>query len=225
MGISYIPTQDSLLVPWTQNFSALITASPTSYGLTAGDASAYATLSANYVTAYNAAIAGGTRGPMAVSTKNGAKAALISQARQLATIIQATPAVTDDQKVSLGLTVRKTNRTPVPAPTESPLLSFIGATPLQHTMRYAGQSTPSSRALPFGSLVCNVSVWVSATPPTSGTPPTMIVGATKNPFAVNFTTDQVGKTAYYSAVFTTRTQLDGPVSNSINALIVGPTTA
>ena len=150
MGINYIPTRDADFQLWLDNFSALISADPASYGLSSADAGPLAALTATFDAALAAATNGSTRGPSTIAAKDTARANAESRARQLATLIQANPSVTDEQKTDLQITVRKTNKTPIPAPSTSPLLSFIAATPLQHTLRYADQDTPDSRARPFG---------------------------------------------------------------------------
>ena len=225
MPASYIPTKDALLVPWSNNFSALLTAAPTSYGLTAGDASAYAALDLAYDNAYAAAISGSTRGPSSVATKDAAKANLIARARQLATIIQANPAITDAQKTDLGLTVRKTTKTPVPPPSTSPLLTFVAATPGQHTLRMADQLTPALKAKPFGVIQLQLRYWLTTTPPPAPQPgppsaPTGTVLATKNPFAVNFDSAATGKTVFYIGNWLTRKGEIGPDSNVVQQVVI-----
>lgn len=222
MSVSYIPSRDGLLTTWSNNFSTLISATPTAYGLVAGDATAYAALNTAYINAYALALNSPTRGPSSIVTKDTAKANVIARARQLADIIQANPAVTDTQKQDLGLTVRKTNRTPTPAPTTSPQLSIIAATPLQHTLRMVDQLTPSARLKPFGAIELALLVYIGTVPPVPGASPTFQQGFTKNPIGVNFSGADVGKTAYYVGNWKTRTGLLGPISNMVSCVIVGP---
>lgn len=225
MAASYIPTTDALLVPWLDNFSALITADPTAYGFTSGDASSLDGLVSTYETAYSAAIAGATRGPTTVAIKDAARANVVGRSRQLAILIQANPSITEAQKTALGVTVRKTTRTPVVAPTTSPLLSFVAATPGQHTLRMADQMTPAARTKPFGVIALQLNVWIYTPitpppPPGPPSPPSMTLIVTKNPFAVNFDSTQARMVAYYLGYWQTRTGLLGPVSNAITQIII-----
>jgi hypothetical protein len=224
-GVNYIPTQEAAFATWVDNFSAYVTANYTALGLALSDATALASMTSTYDTAYSAAIAGSTRGPMSVNVKDVARANVTQRARQLATIMQANPSVTDAQKTALGITLRKGSLTPVPAPTSSPLLTFIAATPLQHTLRWADQTTPALRAMPFGVIALELDVWVYTPvvpPPPPGPPsaPTMVLTLTKQPGAINFTSAQKGMTAYYLGNWRTRTGLQGPVSNSISQIII-----
>lgn len=219
-SVNYVPPRDGDFNTWLIAFSAYITANAVALGLTSGDATTLAGMTTTWTDAYNAAIAGTTRGPMAVSTKDTARANVQAFARQLAIQVQANPAVTNDQKVALGITVRKTTKTPVPAPTTSPILTFIAATPLQHTLRFADQLTPASRALPFGAIALELSVYISLTPPIDSSVPSQMLTLTRNPAPVNFQTADRGKTAYYTGNWRTRTGLLGPVSAQLSAVIV-----
>ena len=99
---------DAELYSGSNAFAAKITASPTSYGLVAGQATSYGTLNTTFATNYLAAIDPTTRTKAKVEAKNVAKAALKANAQALARIIQATPSVTNEQKLDLGVNVRAT---------------------------------------------------------------------------------------------------------------------
>lgn len=217
---NYIPARDGDFATWVDNFSAYITPNFAALGVSSGDAATLATMTSTFDDAYSAAIAGSTRGPMTVSSKDTARANVQNFARQLAININNNPSITNDQKTALGITVRKTTKTPVPTPTTSPILTFIAATPLQHTLRYADQLTPASRALPFGAICCEINVFVSLTPPTPDSLATFVLSMTKNPVPIDFTNGMQGKTAYYIAYWRTRTGLYGPVSAQLSAVVI-----
>lgn len=217
---TYIPPREADFVTWLTNFNNLILADPTSFGLTVGDANALNTMTVAYLAAYAAAIDGTTRGPSTIATKDAARANVTTLARQYAVMMQANPSITDTQKTNLGITVRKTNRTPVPPPSTSPLLAFIAATPLQHTLRASDQLTPDSRAKPFGALSLQLSVWVAPIGTSPSGPPNQLITVTKNPIAVNFDSSDIGKLASYVGRWQTRTGLIGPDSAGIGRAIV-----
>ena len=114
MANSFLPDKDAALLAWSLNFSTLITATPTAYGLVAADATAYAALHTAFATAM-AACDPGVRNKAAVADKNDARTALKDSARLLAKRVAGTPSVTDAQKFELGLNVPATP-TPIPAP-------------------------------------------------------------------------------------------------------------
>src|SRR5690349_2149613 len=114
-----IPTKDSLLADFSTNFETRIVANPTDYGLTAAQATAYTALHDPFITAYDAVVAAreaGTRSSSLVATKDAAKLALLSYARQLYSFVQSSLTVTDARKIELGVRVKDLTPTPVPAP-------------------------------------------------------------------------------------------------------------
>src|SRR5256885_16094541 len=84
---SFLPARDSLLLAWSANFSTRISAAPVPLGLTAAQATAYATLHTNFTNAM-AAIDPGERSKSLVAAKNAARLALKTSARLLAKIVQ-----------------------------------------------------------------------------------------------------------------------------------------
>lgn len=219
-GPTYIPPRDGDFNTWLENFSVYINVNYSALGVSPSDASTIAAMTAAWDTAYTAAIAGSTRGPMTVAAKDTARANAQYFARLLAININNNPSITNDQKVALGITVRKTTKTPVPTPTTSPILTFIAATPLQHTLRFADQLTPASRARPFGATALELRVFVGIVPPTPESLATYVLTGTKNPLPVNFDNGMQGKSAYYLGFWRTQTALYGPASTVLQSVIV-----
>jgi hypothetical protein len=108
MARSFFTGTDAELYNGTKVFDAGITASPTTYGLSAPQCAAYHTLSQNFVAAYEALQDPSTRTKGATATKNSTKILLKSMASDLTRIIEGTSTVTDQQKIDLGINVRKT---------------------------------------------------------------------------------------------------------------------
>jgi hypothetical protein len=108
MSRSFYYGTDAQLLSSSNSFSALITANPTSYGLVAGQATAYGTLNTAFGTALALWLAPATRTKVTLENKNAAREALIANAKMLAAIIQSTPTVTNGQRAALGLSIRET---------------------------------------------------------------------------------------------------------------------
>lgn len=160
----YIPATDAALLSFATNYSTLITATPTTYGLVAGDATA----TAGALTAYSAALAlatnPATRTSVSVTTKDVSRATLVALIRSQVAKIQGTLTVTNGQKTALGITVRKTTRTPIPAPTTRPLLTVVRSNGPVLDIRLNDELTPDARAYPFGVIQCQVFMFVGVTP-------------------------------------------------------------
>ena len=120
---NFLPDRDAELLTWATSASGFITATPTAYGLTAGIATVLAAALASYSTALEA-VQPGVRSKMAVMTKNNAKAALKTNIRAWAKIVEGTASVTNAQKAQLGLNVRA-QPSPIPPPAAAPALDII----------------------------------------------------------------------------------------------------
>ena len=80
----YIPARQTQFSAWLANFSSLITASPLSYGLVAGDATIIAGYNSQWVAAVTPVLSGNTRTPAAVSNKNTVLAQILPLIRNYA---------------------------------------------------------------------------------------------------------------------------------------------
>jgi hypothetical protein len=116
MSTDYLPGSEAELVTWLNTFGGLISTGFATYGLTSAQAADYGTLKTAFIDAYNLAKGDGTRTPAIIVAKDEAKKAVITNVRTLVRIIQGNPAVTNEQRTELGITVRKTPASrPVPA--------------------------------------------------------------------------------------------------------------
>jgi hypothetical protein len=163
MATNFLPSREADLVTWSVNFKTKITATPTAYGLTAAQASAYGTLHNAFVAAYQMANNPNTRSPSNIIAKDTAKNALETSARMLARMVQATPSVTAQQKSDLGLTVR-VGPTPIPPPSDSPNIDVVGRMGTTVSTRLHDGSG-SRRGKPAGVAGASVFSFVGTQPP------------------------------------------------------------
>jgi hypothetical protein len=116
MGRSfYLAKSHADLYAGSNTFSNLISSAYASYGLSQAQAQDYAALNATYGAAFLLAQAPQTRTRSTLQDRNDAAIPLVAKAAELAKIIDATPTVTNSQKVALGLSVRATP-SPMPPP-------------------------------------------------------------------------------------------------------------
>jgi hypothetical protein len=163
-----VPVKDSDLAAWTTNFSTRISATPVPFGLTAAQATAYATLSTAFISAYDAANTEGARSRSLVAAKNSAKLALVNGtggARELYGFVQDNKSVTDANKELLNVRVRKVEPTPVPPPADKPGIVLLQASGRTLRVRLFDPATPTRRAKPFGVNGASVFSFVGLTPP------------------------------------------------------------
>ena len=124
MANDFPPRKDSELFTMAANAATLITATPSAYGLVAGQATTLSGLSATYDSAYNLAVHPLTRTPTNIEAKNAAKKALVQNLRDLNRYVQANKTVSDQKKMEIGFPVYA-QRTPIPVPSDAPVVKSV----------------------------------------------------------------------------------------------------
>lgn len=218
----YIPAKDADLDNWATNFSTLITASPATYGLTSGDASAIAAVYTTWHTDYLIVTSPTTKTMASVAAKNAAKISLLATIRPYAQNIGLNAGVTTSNKVALGINPRTSTPTPITAPTTYPVLGITQTLALQAVLTYRDQmASPTSKAKPYGAIGTQIFATASVTPITDPSALNFITQATKSPLLIAWQSADVGKKAYYAARWVTRAGLVGPWSAIISFTIAG----
>src|SRR5262245_16624673 len=103
---SFPPGRENLLLAFSVNFKLKITATPTAFGLSAAQATAYGLLHDAFATKLAIAQDEATRSPMNVELKNAAKTALLANIRLLVGIVQRFPGTTNAIRLDLGIPER-----------------------------------------------------------------------------------------------------------------------
>lgn len=218
MSTPYIPAQDGQLDTWAQNFSATIAANPATYGLAAADATTITAAYTSYHAAYILLTSPATKTPTNVAAKDVAKAASLIVFRTYAQIVQNNAGVTNSAKAAAGLTVRSTARTPIPAPTTTPIVAFVSGQPGTSNLGYADAASPTTKAKPFGAIQMELWYDVPATGSPSLANATFAGLETKSPFAFATPSGATGKTIGVWGRWTTRRGLTGPWSSVLSII-------
>lgn len=224
MATPYIPPKDADFNDWIVNFSTLLTANPTNYGLIAGDATAVATVKNAWVTAYTAAVNPATRTSATIATKDGARATAEATVRPYAIRIRDNASVSDALKIGIGVTVPNLVPTPIPAPTTAPALSIVSAIPLTQTLAYKEVGS-LGKAKPFGAI--GVELWraIGLVPAVDPAQCTFVGIHTKTPLTQGFESGDQGKIVTYFARFSTRSgpagvAQTGPWSSPLSMVVM-----
>lgn len=217
---NYIPSTDTDLANWADNFNTLLTASPPTYGLVAGDATAVNTVVVGYLDAYAASIAPTTRTPVTISAKDDAKILMLATVRPFAQNISLNQGIISSDKIAIGVNPRTNTSTKIPIPTTYPVLTIPTALNLGHVLRYRDQlSEPTVKAKPFGATALQLFATASATVIADQTLLAYNANLTKSPATVLWEAGDVGKTAYYAARWVNEKGQQGPWSAIISATI------
>ena len=220
-----IPLQDSLLVPYLENFTTRIQASPVTFGLVAGQAAELYTRKQAFVNSYTAmmnARADGTRSEAQTVTKNTRKAAVLSYARELYALISANKSVSNTDKMLVGVHVRDTKPTRVDPPNVRPgvlVRSVVGRT--VYTTIHESASSPKRRK-PKGALQAFVYWFAGEDYPSDPTHWQFAGPATKAEFEFTVPSTVAGGTQIWiAAAWVSRRGDTGPVSIPISTNVQG----
>jgi hypothetical protein len=231
----YIPARDSTLDTWSANFSTLITATPSTYGL---DATAALAIQNAFNTWHAAYLIGGSAGSppvplnpstftrVTVAAKNAEKIAMTTILRTYASQIRLNPGVSNSDKTALGLNLPNNSPSPIGTPTTFPLLAIVSAGPGTHELRFADNTTPSIRKKPFGAVGMQLFRGVATDPIDDVANCQYLATLTTQPYLSSFLIGDNGKVATYFARWVTRgrqaggaVQLEGPWSAPVNMTV------
>ena len=221
----YIPNKDADFGPWLINLATLATASPATYGLVSGQAAAITAQSDAWQAAYTMATDPSTRTPASVANKDAVRAAAEATVRPICVTVSLNPAVTNENKTALGVTVKKTVPTPVPPPTTRPGMNIVGLTPGVVSLNYIDVDLPNGKSKPPGTI--GLEIWGSvgtefATDPAQAS---YLGSLTKSPNRLVFGAGDAGKKLSLWGRWVTRSgaggiATPGPWSDRITTIIV-----
>ena len=219
---SYIPAKESALNTWLLNFTALLTAAPSTYGLGPTDAANVAADVAVWTAAYTPILSPATKTAAAVSAKNSAKVTILAQIRTYAQQISLNSGVTSAAKTAIGVNPRTSTPTPITAPTTSPVLTAQSTSTAGTIIRYRdATASPSVKSKPYGVTAVQLYALASPTPITDPTALGFLEVATKSPLTAALGSGDAGKTVYFAARWQTRKGLVGPWSPIISYIVAG----
>ena len=217
MAHDFIPSREADLLDWSRNFRERINANPAQYGLTAAQASEYAALDDAYAEAYRLAHEPNTRTSVQITAKNEAKKAVTANARMLARIVRATPGISNTQRGELGLTVPDAELTPVPRPSDPPLLWLVPSADRVVRVRLRDKAAPTRRGKPPGVAGAAMLSCVADEPPARLADWTFHGNATRPTYAIQFDAQTpAGAKVWIAAYWYNTRGQSGPLSTPIS---------
>lgn len=213
----YIPTTDAGLDAWLNNFSTLITASPSAYGLLSSDAATIAAAVASWHAEYLLVSSPTTKTASTVSAKNTAKVTTLGIIRPYSQNIANNPGVSSSNKIALGLNPKTSTPSPITPPASNPILTVQSAANLSMILRYRDSAASVSvKSKPYGVKGCQIFGVASAIPITDPTKLPLLLVATKSPVTVTFPSGSAGMQVYMAARWAIQTGGVSPWSPMIN---------
>lgn len=218
--MSYLPATQLGLSNWATTFGIYISTNFAAVGLITGQQSAYNDLLSDYNTALGVSTDPAQRTPVTVQATKDLEIELRAQTTLLVAQVQAFPGTSDSERAAMGLTVRKTTKTPIPAPTDQPVLSVERLLPLETQLRIRTLGSDTNR-YPANVVGCNIYCKKGTTAPTSIAECTFVGRATKRFFTQNFLLGDAGENCFYLAQYVNKTDQVGPSSALLSTTIVG----
>jgi hypothetical protein len=161
-----------------------------------------------------------TKTEVTVANKDDARLSAEQIVRQFGIGIKYNAGISDGDKIAIGVRPVNNTRNPIPTPSSTPILGFIGSTADgAHTLRYSDTNTPDSRSKPFGAASMQLFVAIAATPVTDPEDAEFYAVFTRNPLSVGFDPADGGKYATYFARWCTARGEPGPWSAALSRRI------
>jgi hypothetical protein len=218
MANDYVPRPDGNFDTWQANFVSYVSANMAALGLVAGDITPLTTAQTAWTTAYGGHTTAAAAAEAARQTKDDRRGDYEGVIRPLVRRLQAGPTVTDTQRQAMGVTVRDTQPTPVGPPTSRPVGRVDSGQRLRHTVHFADEATPTSKAKPAGATGCEI--WVKiGTAPVDPAELTFLALDTNSPYVTEFAGADGGKTAHYMLRWVNPRSEKGPWSETVSATI------
>ncbi|WP_017714874.1 hypothetical protein [Kamptonema formosum] len=216
---SYIPRPDSEFNSWQTNFASYLSGNLEDLGLTEEQIAPIPEAQNKWLSAYNNHIAAQAAAESACQNKEDTRKAYQEALRRLVKQLQASPEVTDAQRMALGITVREASKRAVGVPVARPLARVDASDRLQHTIHFVGEDTPTRRAKPAGVMGCELWVKIGGAPPADPSELTFLGLDTATPYVAKYAGEHSGKIAHYMLRWVSTRGDRGPWSQTVSAMI------
>jgi hypothetical protein len=220
-GRNFYRGTDAEIVAGSAAFASMIATGFASYGLTSAQQTAFAALNTTLQAAYLAAVSPSTRTPGAIQGKNTAIREMRANAILLSKIIYATPTVTDEQLVDLGLLPRP-SRAAVPPPDSAPVIDIESVRGNTVTLRLHEAGDSSRRGKPAGVSGAALYSFCGAVAPTDEAGWTFEGLTSKVKTSVSFpNTVAPGSKVWFTAFWFNERKQNGPAADSVTTNLQG----
>jgi hypothetical protein len=214
----YFPSKEADVIPWAKNFVTVLATNSGRWGIAPALVTELGNLTAAYEEAYTRRFMPDA-GKVRVEQKDLALAALKQGVKDMVNgHINHNPAVTQDDRVALGLNVYS-GRTPIGAPETTVVLRVVPGHVRQLVVYFTDSGTPERRGKPYGVESMGLRCAVLSSPPKDIGELVRGESASKSPLILTFREEDRGKVVYMAACWKTARQKEGPWSAIISAII------
>jgi hypothetical protein len=218
----YIPQNDLEFTAWQASLIEIIDSNAADWGIPTDDFSALIAKQTIWNTAFAKASNKQNRTSADVQAKEDARVSYVKDLRGfVAQWLASNSKVSNSDRERMGLTVKSGTRTPVPVPVTLPVGTIDFSIRLQHTIQYADEATPRSKAKPTGVHGCEIWMKIDGIAPVDASELSYVATDTSSPYIVNFEGKYAGKIVYYWLRWVNTRGEHGPWGSTISAMVVG----
>lgn len=193
----YMPRTDDGFWHWLQNFSSLLQENPQRFAMTAADAQIVVDHFDAYTPLWTQCKQPSLRTSTLIARKDAVKASAIASCRVYAQMIKKVAGVADDDKIALGLHINDNSPTSISVPSTVPMLSIVGGYSGEHILRYADETTPTSRRRPHGVKFIEIRSNIARGPNPDVSTAKLVGSFGRQPITVKLEQNNTGDTATY----------------------------
>jgi hypothetical protein len=218
---NYIPNRETEFNAWLPNFVTVASANSGVLNLSPAQVTALTTLMDTYTGAFTEHVTQQAVARAQREAKDEARRAVIADIRPMVRVIQANKAISDVLREQLGITIPKTDKTPAPVPTTSPIAQVEDIESFIHILRIT-DSVSNKTAKPNG--VDGLEIWQKIVPagqaaPTDPDELAFAGFATTSKITRDFDASDAGKMVYYRSRWVNTTGKTGPWGPQVGATI------
>ena len=211
---------DRELLAELRTFNAAVTAAPSDYGMTDGEADALAADLNNFETALDTWDATNAEYDARLEAKDAAREQALNRGRAQRKLARAKAGITNQQLSSAGMSVYDNVKTPSASPSSVPF-ALINFGKLRHTINFRDKSTPDTDKKPDGILGAEIWLKVGGDAPVDNKDCQYIATDTATPYVYTFDGADAGKTAWYLLRWISKNGDKGDWSEAVAATING----
>ena len=218
MATSFIPTSDAKFNDWQSNLLAKLQQGAKKWGIPTAQMTELENLKKEFEIRYTAADNPATRTRAAVTMKNEARKAYESAIRSvLKAYVTYNPAVSDEDRINMGLPIHKTSRTSVAVPATYP--EYTVETSLRQIIIHFRDAGKERKAKPTGVGGALIRWDILDTPPTKAIDLLNSALDTASPYTLRFTENQRGSRVYFALAWQNTKGEVGPWSEIGMAIV------
>jgi hypothetical protein len=210
MNASYMPSRLANQVAWSARFVQVVGGNPARYGVPADLMTQFTTINSQLQVEWLRSENEQTRTKGSISDRNVLLRQMRDAAKNLVSIIQGTPSVTDSMKIDAGLTVRKTKPTKKNPPTTSPIVKLSTPQPRQILVQLGAVESKLGKAP--NAIGATIFVYFGTTPPPMGEQWSFLENTTKRSTTIDLGPATGIETVWVTAFWYNATGESGPTS-------------